>query len=265
MIEGKKLIREIYKRYPKKLSEPWDHPGKQVGKLPSQVKSVLLALDFDRTIYEKAKELKPDLIITHHPFIFGTLKAVLKKDPVRAETFYKVQDEMHSCIYSFHTCFDQAKGGMNDLLAELLGLKEVYIPEADKIMRVGYLTQALDLDEFISYALKRLNTSYGLLVKGEKKMIKKVALIGGGGASYYQDAIDEGADIYLSGDMSHHIRREIIERNFNYLDLPHEIERVFMEGMKKTLEEIDPNLVIDVVDHEKEASVFVKNPLVSIP
>ncbi|MCI2068870.1 MAG: Nif3-like dinuclear metal center hexameric protein [Bacilli bacterium] len=259
MIEGKKLIREIYKRYPKKLSESWDHPGKQVGVLPEVIKKVLLCLDFDQTIYQKAKELQPDLIITHHPFIFGTVFKVLKNDEVRKETYFKVQDEMKSCIYSFHTCFDTAKGGMNDLLSNKLGLENTYIPKTNKTMRVGYLPQEITRNDFIPYALNRLNAPYGLLVKGKKEKIRKVALIGGGGASFYKDAILEEADIYISGDMSHHVRREITERDFNYLDVPHEIERIFLSGMEKTLLQIDPSLVIYVLDHEKEAEVYLKD------
>ena len=75
--------------------------------------------------------------------------------------------------------------------------------------------------------------NYGLLLNYGKKMIKTVAIVGGGGSKYYKDAMLDGADIYISGDCPHHVRRDIITSNFNYLDLPHEIEKIFMDKKNK--------------------------------
>ena len=74
--------------------------------------------------------------------------------------------------------------------------------------------------------------------------------------SNYQILIDKmttrypNADIYISGDAPHHIRRSVIQHKFNYLDLPHEIEKIFMPRMKEILLEYDPTLNIIIVDHE---------------
>jgi len=257
-MEGKKLIRKIWKKYPKKLQEVWDRCGLQIGKIPSEVKKIMVCLDYDTEMCMRAKELKPDLIISHHPFIFGTRMAILNSDENKMEVAKVTEEELHSCVYSFHTCFDNANPGMNDTLAKKLGLEEVYTPQACLTMRIGTLPNEMTVDEFKDYALEKLNVSYGLLVQGNNRPIHKVGIIGGGASRDYTVAIDEGCDIYISGDMAHHTRREIIERRFNYLDVPHEVERVFMEHVKRDLNEIDPEIEVFTFDHEREAKVVCR-------
>lgn len=61
----------------------------------------------------------------------------------------------------------------------------------------------------------------------------------------------EECDIYISGDAPHHVRRDIVNAKFNYLDLPHEIEKIFMPKMEKYLLSIDKDLIIQSFDHER--------------
>ena len=159
-------------------------------------------------------------------------------------------------IYSMHTNFDTGRGGMNDALTSALGLKDVYIPENDIMMRIGYLENEMEIHDFARLAKEKLNVDYGLLIAKGKPTIKKVGIIGGGGSRSYVVAKDEGADIYISGDAPHHVRRDIVNDGYNYLDLPHEIEKIFMPAMKKLLLEMDDTLDIIIVDHEKLPEVI---------
>ena len=124
------------------------------------------------------------------------------------------------------------------------------------MMRIGYLDQEMGIEDFAKYAKECLKVNYGLLLPYGKPTVKKVGIIGGGGAPDYQAAIDEGCDIYVSGDLRHHTRRGIIARHFNYLDLPHEIEKIFIPTMKSVLNDIDSSFDILCVDHEKEPLVI---------
>lgn len=257
-MESKRLIRKIWKRYPKRMQEVWDRCGLQIGKLPKEVNRVMVSLDYDEQMCEKAAEIKPDLIITHHPFIFGTRMAILNSDEYKRKVTAITEEKLKSCVYSFHTCFDNANPGMNDILAKNLNLKNIYTPESCLTMRIGELKEAIPVDEFTKYALEKLNVSYGLLVQGNSNPIKKVGIIGGGASRDYTFAMDEGCDIYISGDMAHHTRREITERRFNYLDIPHEVERVFIDQIKKDLSDIDPSIEVFTFDHESEAQIVSK-------
>lgn len=256
-MESRRLINRLGKLYPKHCAEAYDHPGRQIGRLKTETRRVLVALDFDQTIFETAKLFQPDLIITHHPFIFGTPAAVFKKDPGRRLLAERVASEIGCPIYSYHTNFDAAPGGMNDIFAAKLGLVDIYAPADEPAMRIGNLPEAMDIRVFVDFVLDRSEAGYGGLINCGTKTIRKVALVAGGGAAMYRAALSEGADIYLSGDCPHHIRRDIVVDDFNYLDLPHEIERMFIPHLKKVLLSIDPKLDILEVDHEQEAEYIL--------
>ena len=149
-----------------------------------------------------------------------------------------------------HTNFDEGEGGMKDALAELLNLNDVYAPSLEPMMRIGTLNNAMPIEEFANYAKNNLRVDYALLVKGNDNSIKKVAIIGGGGSRRHEIAKNEGADIYISGDAPHYVRRDIILEKFNYLDVPHEVERAFMPTMENILKKMDPNMEITILDHE---------------
>ena len=250
-MESKKILSYLAKRFPKRYAKYFhDYVGKMVGTLPKEVKKIYLCLDFDETIYEDMDSFHPDLIITHHPFIYGTRARVLKREPKKAELVAKLEKDGY-CLYSFHTNFDTGKDGMNDALSAALGLKNVYTPEKAIMMRIGELDKKMPVKEFATYAKEKLNVSFGKLIAEGNKQVKKVGIIGGGGSGYYNIAQLEGCDIYISGDAPHHIRRAIVLDKMNYLDLPHEIEKIFMPQMKKLLLELDPSLTIKTIDHEK--------------
>lgn len=252
----KVLLTKLSKRFPKRYARMnHDFVGLMAGSLPNEINSILLCLDFDEEVFEMIKDQHYDIIFTHHPFIYGPKGKILKYNPIKKALYDKVI-EKGFVIYSMHTNFDTGKGGMNDALSEALGLKEVYAPEKEIMMRIGYLENEMEVEDFAKYAKERLNVDYGLLIAKGNKMIKKVGIIGGGGSRDYVTAKEEGADIYISGDAPHHVRREIVTQGYNYLDLPHEIEKIFMPQMKKLLLEMDDSLDITIIDHEKLPKVI---------
>ena len=245
------LLQKLAKRFPKRYAKMnHDFVGLMTGKLPEEVNNILLCLDFDQEVFSLSEENKPDLILTHHPFIYGTRARILESDKLKEELCQKI-DELGVPVYSMHTNFDTGKDGMNDALAELLGLNNVYAPEACIMMRIGELEEAMPIEEFAKFAKAKLDIDYALLVANGSPTVKKVGIVGGGGSRSWTVARDEGCDIYISGDTPHHVRRSIVNEHFNYLDVPHEVERVFMPQMKKILLEIDPKLHVLMVDHEK--------------
>ena len=252
----KLLIRKLANRFPKRLAKVYhDHVGLMTGKLPEEVHKIILCLDFDYEVLPLIKENKQDLIITHHPFIYGTKYRVFKSDKLK-EALCNEIDGLGVPVYSMHTNFDSGKDGMNDALAEALGLKNVYMPEKEICMRIGELEEAMPVEEFAKFAKAKLNMDYGLLIAEGSPTVKKVGIVGGGGSRDWPVARDEGCDIYISGDAPHHVRRSIVNEKFNYLDLPHEVEKIFMPQMKKILLSIDPNLEILMVDHEELPKVI---------
>ena len=255
-MKTRNLLLKLSKKFPKRLAkEQHDFIGLMAGKLPEEVNKILLCLDFDEEVLPKAIEYKPDLILTHHPFIYGHRSQVLKRDPLKKELVDKVE-ALGLCVYSMHTNFDIGRGGMNDALANALELKDIEIIPEEIMMRGGKLEKEMTPEDFAKYANKKLNVSYSVLINAGKPTIKSVAIVGGAGSGKYYAAQNAGYDIYISGDIPHHVRRDIIAHKYNYLDMPHEIEKIFIPAMKKIINELDPSIDILMVDHEKEGKVI---------
>lgn len=112
---------------PKAFAYDWDNIGLQVGSYNKPVKKIMVTLDVLESVVDEAIENKVDLIIAHHPLLFKPLKQI-NIDNWRGRMIRKlIQHDI--TVYAAHTNLDVAKGGVNDLLADLLGLedKEVLI------------------------------------------------------------------------------------------------------------------------------------------
>ena len=252
----KSLLNKLGKRFPKKYAKMnHDFVGLMTGKLPEEVHKIVLCLDCDWEIFDKIKEEKPDLVLTHHPLVYGLRSRVFKRDPSKKE-LCDALDKINVPVYSMHTNFDTGLGGMNDALAEALHLKNVKVIEENIMMRGGELESPMSVEEFAKMANKAFNVHYSLLINKGKKDIRSVAIIGGGGSGNWPIAKDNGYDIYVSGDAPHHVRRDIVNAKYNYLDMPHEIEKIFMPTMKKLIHELDESIEIVVIDHEVEPTVI---------
>ncbi|MCD8204172.1 MAG: Nif3-like dinuclear metal center hexameric protein [Coprobacillus sp.] len=248
----KTLISKLGRMFPKSIAkENHDYVGLMCGTLKEETHKILLCLDFDNIALKEMKkeDLHPDLIISHHPFIYGTRKYVLEHDPMKKEVYNELIS-LGIPVYSMHTNFDTGAKGMNDALMEELGLENIHPDASNPMMRVGTLPAPMEVREFSKYVKEKLDLTYALLIDKGNKIVSKVSLIAGGGSYKWEEAKANGSDIYISGDAPHHVRRDIVTNSFNYLDLPHEIERIFMTQMKKILLEMDPTFEIYIIDHE---------------
>lgn len=245
------MIINLWRMFPRKIAKKnHDYVGLMHKGLKKETKKIVLCLDCTGFAIEEAIKINADLIISHHPFIYGTIGKVLRSDPLKRKLFERL-DEVNIPVYSFHTNFDEGDEGMNDALMEKLELLNIRKGVTEPCLRIGELKEAMEVHEFARYVKEKLDLPYGLLINEGKKYIKSVGIIGGGGSRYYAEAINEGVDIYISGDAPHHIRRDIVDHHFNYLDLVHEIEKIFMSQMKKILLRMDPTLEIICVDDQK--------------
>lgn len=113
---------------PSQLAEDWDNTGLAVGDPDHRVKKVLVALDVIDSVVEEAVEIGADLILTHHPMLlFRKINSITKKDALGRRIYKLIENEV--AALSAHTNLDVAKGGTNDVLAEMIGLTHVEILE----------------------------------------------------------------------------------------------------------------------------------------
>ena len=106
---------------PPELAEDWDNPGLQVGSPDAQIERILICLDAEEPALEEALRKQAQLIISHPPLIFKPLKRLTPTDMSGRVLFRAVREGI--AIACAHTNLDRAADGLNDWLAERLGLE----------------------------------------------------------------------------------------------------------------------------------------------
>ena len=105
---------------PPGLAESWDNSGLQVGDPRAIISRIMVALDATPAVIESALASACNLLITHHPLIFTSQKSISAATPQGASIHAAIRGAL--AVVSMHTNYDCAEGGLNDLLAERIGL-----------------------------------------------------------------------------------------------------------------------------------------------
>lgn len=141
MVQIKDIMAIMEDIAPKKLAEGWDRPGLAVGNPEREVKKILVALDVTREVIAEAIEVQAELIVTHHPMLlFQKFDSITPETSVGEKILTLAEHKI--AAFSAHTNLDVARGGTNDVLAELIGLENVEILEE---------TWAEDLKKIVVY------------------------------------------------------------------------------------------------------------------
>lgn len=176
----------------------WDNSGLIVGEKNAVVSKIGVVLDITIDTIRYASENGINLIVSHHPVIFGGTKTVLADDP----TYHLIKNGI-SAICA-HTSLDIAKGGVNDALAQVLGFCNAE-PLSDigetEMVRVAEI-EPLSGEELAKLCADRLSASVS--VTDTDKAVRKVALCGGAGADFMHDVANAGCDAYITGEAKHH-------------------------------------------------------------
>lgn len=217
---------------PFNTQESWDNSGFLVGDGNKEIKKVMVALDVTEPVLEEAAEKGAELIISHHPVIFGALKEIHPKNIA----FLAVEKGI--AVISAHTCLDIADGGVNDCLASALGLKNVIkVDDGEGLMRMGELEEELSCIDFVKYVAKKLGVG-GIKYTPADKFIKKVAVCGGSGGDLYPFAMNAGADAYVTANIKHNLFIDMRRDSFCVLDAGHFCtENTVVEPLAKKLAE----------------------------
>ena len=180
---------------PPSLAEDWDNVGLLVGDPGAAVTRVLVALDPSPYAAAQAAAMGAELLLTHHPVIFSGLKRLPAEDPV-----YLLARAGVAAIAA-HTNLDAAQGGVNDALADALGLTDVQTAP-DGISRIGHLPAALPPAAFAALAMDRLGAPAVQWRAGERP-VETVALCSGAGVAFMHSLLDQ-ADAFLTGELKYH-------------------------------------------------------------
>ena len=205
-------IRDILDRLeniaPTVLAETWDNPGLQVGSYSQEITKVFLSLDPTLKALNSAKRRNAQLLFTHHPLIFKPLSRL----DINTYPGDVIAEALTSgiCVIAAHTNLDMAKGGINDILADLLELETVEVlEEKDEVEgaglgRIGDLPAAVRLSVLVEKVKRVFGAEQVKVVGREDEQIRRLAVVGGSGGSMISLASKKGADLLVTGDIGHH-------------------------------------------------------------
>ena len=239
----------LEKEYRTGIAEEWDNSGLITGDLQKETGCIFITLDLDDRALEAALQCGADLIITHHPFIFGGIKRITSEDHLGRRIMKVIENGIG--VYSMHTNYDIIR--MADLNADQLGLTDcrVLSPvfEEDEVPygfgRTGTLMEPLSLND-LALKVKKICALDAVRVYGETSdIIEKAAVCSGSGKSFCGNALKEGAQVLITGDMDYHTAQDCVMSGLYIIDGGHYgTEYVFIDDVCERLKELLPEMKI---------------------
>lgn len=232
---------------PKKYACDWDNVGLLVGRRKKEVHKILVALDASKEVISYAVENGYDMLVTHHPMIFSSVKKVNEDDFVSEKILTLAEHQIS--YYAMHTNFD-AVGGMADLAAgpEYLNLSDTSPIDfcdvdggTEGMGRYGKLPQLMTAKEVAELVKEKFHMDFVMLYQSKEQKDKKfdrIAVMPGAGKSEMQAVKKEGYDLYLTGDYGHHSGLDAMDMGMTVIDATHfGLEHIFIEYIENYLKE----------------------------
>lgn len=241
---------------PSRLMLDWDYSGLAAGDPGQEVMGVLVCLDVLPETLEEARRVGADMIVCHHPPIFRKMRTFSEETPEGRLLSGAIRSRI--CVFSAHTNYDLAPGGLTELLAERLGLMQVeswgVLPDGrNQLGRVGILAEPLDEAGFARYVCNRLGTDHVRLVGSARGLIHRVAVQNGAfDREFLADAVRSGADALVTGDVKYHDAQDLACSGLLTVDAGHyPTECLFSEAVAEVLRASFPNLPVHVA-HQRD-------------
>lgn len=205
-----------------------------------EIKGALFSLDLSQASIKEAKKLGYNLIVTHHPVIYGGVSRISADDPIGICLRSGIS------VISMHLNFDAAPFGIDYHLMRGLGGEQAEIHsdvEGGGYGRV-YAVKEIEFSSLKDKVSKTFNTERALFYGDKDKKIKKIASFCGAGSGAYEIAFAErlGADAFVSSDMKHHEIAALLDKGINVIVLTHYSAETY--GFNKIYTQISPALSV---------------------
>ena len=244
----------LYAWAPRETAESWDNVGLLVGRGDREVRRVLAALDVTPAVAAEAAELGADLIVAHHPVMnvrWHEQEMQTLRDDTRLGGLltYLVRHDLSAIC--MHTNLDAAAGGVNEVLAQKLGLSDLKMLTEEKIGRIGTLKCEIPLVEFTHSVIELLKCN-GLRYVDAGRPVHRVAVGGGACGCYIPQAIAAGCDTFVTSDLKYNDFLDT--EGLNLIDAGHfPTENVVCPALRDRLAEAFPAVdVLCSTSHSRE-------------
>ena len=258
MTQVRDVEQRLFAWAPAALAEEWDNVGQLVGAREGDVHKVLVSLDVTEAVVAEAIETGAELIVSHHPVMNCAWKKVqsVRSDNAQGHLLMRlIQNNI--VVICMHTNLDAAEGGVNDVLAEKLGLQGPQPFNDEKIGRIGTLKTEIPLAEFLPFVVKSLGCN-GLRYRDCGKPVHRVAVGGGACGDMIAQVTELGCDTFVTADLSYH--QFLDTTQINLIDAGHfPTEDVICPVVVKFLQDSFPALtVLKTASHCKEVIQYNK-------
>lgn len=226
MTRVKDIVEYFTARIPPEMKMDFDNVGLLVGINEAAVTRALVALDITDEVVDEALELGAQLILSHHPLFFE-LKRVNDVDLTGRKIVKLLQNGVSA--FCQHTNLDSVPGGVNDALAEKLGVAVAGYLDGPHFTadggeygmgRYGQLPSPVEFEDYLCDVKFALNAP-GLRYHSAGRPVSKVALCGGSGGNFVEDAVRLGCDTLVTADIKHDRFLAAKELNLNLVDADH--------------------------------------------
>jgi dinuclear metal center YbgI/SA1388 family protein len=231
------VLAAVERLAPPSLAEEWDNVGLIVGRHNQPVRRLLVALELRGDVLGEAREHRCDAVLVHHPPIFPSISAVT--DGAAGELVLRAAED-RVAVMAAHTNLDAARGGLNDVMAEILGITAATPLRPSPAMpscglgRIGSVRPLTlgSLAEAVAQGFGGAPVSYA----GDPWIqVRRVACCTGSGASLIDDARAAEADAFVTSDLKYHDADRA--EGLPLVCLPHaRAERVALKRWTKALE-----------------------------
>ncbi len=221
------ILQYIESIAPPYMKEDWDNVGLLCGRKEKQVRKILVALDPFASVIEEAAALGADLIVTHHPLIFREPMMAVNEDTQTGRCLLALMEQGIAAINA-HTNLDLAPGGINDVLAQTLGLENIQVvtPEGTDeegrpygLLRSGEILEQ-PLEAFLSHVKASLGCEALRYVEAAPT-VRKVAVGGGSCSGAIYEAAAAGCDTFVTADVKYNGFWDAKALGLNLIDAGH--------------------------------------------
>lgn len=246
---------------PETMQEPWDHVGLLCGRANAEVTRVLVALDPFRAACEEAKSLGAQLLLTHHPAIWD-LKTVNDQTEQGRNLLYLIENGI--AALNAHTNLDKAPGGVNDVLAQTLGLTGIRVASPEGIdaqgreyglVRIGSIAPCSP-ERFAALVKDALHCPGVRYVAGARE-VRTVAVGGGACADALSEIAALGCDAFVTADVKYNAFADAAALGVTLVDAGHfETENPVCAVLAEKLRTAFPNLTVFVSESHEDPIKF---------
>lgn len=237
-MKASKIIDFLEQLFPLELQMSFDNCGLQVGNVDNDIHKVLVSLNMDESVIDKAIESKCNMIITHHPLLIQPIKQF----NVNHSTVRIIEKALkhNVLIYSLHTCLDKGKNdiSMNDWLIRQFDCDQIENYDEIGIGKKAILNEPQSLGDFLIHVKNIFSLDQIKYCGNIKKEIKTFAICGGSASEDIYRLANQ-VDAYISGDSKYHQGQFCVENDIVLIDVGHHIEIIFETKMIELIRHLD--------------------------